>query len=279
MLKIDRANSRCERLLVRSLSEAKILERQDLQQMMVHDLKPFLLEMGEKLVVVGQEVRPSDSVNDSIDLLAIDENGGAVIIELKRADQKLQLLQALSYAAMLADWNAEDFYRERAKFQSEELQEAHDVIIDHLVSGTEETLNSRQRVILIAENYDYALLKTAEWLRERYDVAIRCYRIEYATVGESELLSLTCVYPPLEIADHALRVRQPKSIATKAFTTWEDLLASIQNEAELEFFKKSIPNAERRPGSRDLAIRIGNTRRYYASVRKKVLVCLAKWQV
>lgn len=270
MLKINRADGRCERLLIRTLSEAKILERRDLQRMMVQDPAPFLLEMGEKLVIVGQEVKPSDTVNDSIDLLAVDEDGAAVIIELKRADQKLQLLQALSYAAMLADWEAGDFYQERARFRSEGFQEAQDAILDHLVSRTEENLNHQQRIILVAENYDYALLKTAEWLREKYNIAIRCYRIEYATDGGSELLSLTCVYPPLEIADHALRSRPPKpaATATRTFANWDAVLATIQNKAELEFFSKAIPNSVRRPGSRDIVILVEDVRRYYAMVRK-----------
>src|SRR5271165_1806535 len=75
---------------------------------------PFFEEMGERLVLIGQEVLPSSYVGDRIDLLAIDEKGAAVIIELKRSEQKLQLLQSLSYAAMLSDWSAENFVNARS---------------------------------------------------------------------------------------------------------------------------------------------------------------------
>ena len=71
MLKINRTDDKCERLSVKTLTEAKILERYDLQKMIVNQPGPFRTEMGEKLVLIGQEVKPSDTINDSIDLLVI----------------------------------------------------------------------------------------------------------------------------------------------------------------------------------------------------------------
>ncbi len=43
-----------------------------------------------------------------------------------------------------------------------------------------ENINRRQRIILIAEGYDYALLVAAEWLCEKYGVDITCCRIAVA---------------------------------------------------------------------------------------------------
>ena len=103
MLRIDRANHRLLPLRAKPLSELGLLERQDIQRMIRESADDFFAEMGEPLKLVGEEIKPSEVVNDRIDLLAIDKYGAAVIIELKRSNNKLHLLQALAYAGMIAN--------------------------------------------------------------------------------------------------------------------------------------------------------------------------------
>ena len=89
----------------------RLLERADLQTLIVRSWEAFANEIGfPSLQLIGEEIRPHDSSGDRIDLLAFDEDvGRGVVIELKRDSHKLQLLQALSYAAMVATWDAERF--------------------------------------------------------------------------------------------------------------------------------------------------------------------------
>lgn len=234
----------------------------------MHSSDPFFEEMGEKLVVIGQEIEPSDFVNDRIDILAIDEKGSPVIIELKRAEQKLQLLQALSYAAMLADWNLDDFLTERMQFAKESVEEARLSISDHLAGVDIKKLNQTQRVILLAEQFDYALLKTAEWLSEKYGVVIRCYRMAYASDGTSEYLSCTCIYPPAEIAEQAVRVKRPSAMLSSPSESAAEILESITNPEVRTFFEHPPANSER-AAPREIAIRIGGRRRYWIGMRRK----------
>jgi hypothetical protein len=69
---------------------------------------------------LGSEVQPSDVVQDRIDLLGIDPNGAAVIIEIKRDSHKFQLLQALSYAGMIAKWEPKRFIERLIEFNQKQ---------------------------------------------------------------------------------------------------------------------------------------------------------------
>ncbi|MDK9696589.1 MAG: hypothetical protein OEL76_09370 [Siculibacillus sp.] len=270
MLKFDRTGRNLERLSVKSLYKANILERRDIQDMIVRNPDPFFEEMGERLVLIGQEVCPSHHVGDRIDLLAVDEVGRAVVIELKRSDNKLQLLQALSYVAMLADWSVDEFIATRSQFTGEPRGASTDAIRDHLrTSKTElDDLNRGQRVILVAEAFDFALLKTAEWLSERYGVGIRCYRIEYVEDNSAEYISCVRIFPPSGIVDTAARVRKDTpSAENRRNTSWADLMSGVKNADVRAFFEKNHDDGEKRLGSRDIAFRIKGERRLFAGVR------------
>ena len=99
-----------------SLADADYREREHLQAMIVASPEVFFGEIDEaELFVIGQERRPRpDYVGDRIDVLGLDPSGAAVIVELKRDRDKLQLLQSLSYAAMMRTWTLDDFVREHA---------------------------------------------------------------------------------------------------------------------------------------------------------------------
>ena len=93
MLRIEKENKRFVRLEPTSLTELSLLEREHLQEFILHSPDQFFEEVGSPLFLAGSEVRPSDSVQDRIDLLAIDKEGALVVVELKRGNHKLQLLQ------------------------------------------------------------------------------------------------------------------------------------------------------------------------------------------
>ncbi len=94
MLRIDRHARTLARLAPTPMAEAAMLERADLQRMIRNSSADFFAELGEELLAVGEEVRPSEMVDDRIDLLALDRDGAAVVVKLKRGALKLHSARA-----------------------------------------------------------------------------------------------------------------------------------------------------------------------------------------
>ncbi len=270
MLRIDRGKKELHPLAGIELKEASLSERGDVQQMIRNSPGAFFSEMGDSLLLVGEEVRPADYVADRIDLLAVDQEGAAVVVELKRGSHKLHLLQALAYASMVAKWDGRRLIEERAKLTTKDVEAAEEEIQDFLLEETS-TLNESQRVILVADAFDYEVLTTAEWLTEKYGLDIRCYRLALFAEAGGEYLSCTCVYPPPEIAANAIRRTGTTTTTRNKYANWDEALATIENVALARFFKAELgrgrDNYLRR---RQLLYRVRGKRRFWVAARRDV---------
>ncbi len=269
MLRIDRAKRSLVRLGQKPFAEAGLLERTDFQQMIRNAPDEFFAVLGEQLLPLGEEVRPSEVVDDRIDLLAVDSDGSTAIIELKRGAYKLQLLQALSYAALNSDWTRERLITERARFSQRTENEVEEDFDEFLDEGSG-TLNESQRVILVAEEYDFEVLATAKWLSERYEINVACWRAQLATDGSSEYLSLTCIYPPPELAKAARNRRVPRAKRPPRWSDWDEALAAVSNPAVADFYRARLKdNWPSRLRRRVLAFPVANKRRFEMMARAR----------
>ena len=109
---------------------------------------------------------------------------------------------------------------------AEETQEQIEEFLDADMSA----LNQQQRLILLAEAFDFEVLATAEWLGEQYDLDIRCYQLKLATDDKLEYLSCTCIYPAPELREYAKR-RSRRGKSRKRWSDWETALATVENAA------------------------------------------------
>jgi hypothetical protein len=146
MLRIDDQDRRLVTLAETTAGQEHLLERGDIQDLLVRSWYPFVAELGfPSLRFLGQEVQPHGSVSNRIDILAFDEDSGVpVIVELKRDRHKLHLLQALSYAAMVWTWDSN-------MLKSLAGEDADDDLLNSIDNRSEE---ESPRIILIAEDYD-----------------------------------------------------------------------------------------------------------------------------
>jgi hypothetical protein len=253
MFKIDRKGKTLRVVPKATLTEAKILEVQDLQQFIANAFEDVAYEIDEEgLILLGREVQPSSVVADRIDLLALDEDDGSVVIlELKRAKHKFQLMQALSYAAMVKRLQLDEFrtlLSDRTKLDKAEIKE----------------FNSRQRVILIAEEFDYEVLVTAEWLYEQ-NIEVKCVRVTLSKDSDdsAEFLNFSVVFPPKEIDTEAKSRRVMKAGSESPAGNWDQIIASLTNASVKAFFERHIQaGQENRIAYRALFFRLSGKRRF-----------------
>ena len=191
MLKVDPQSRTLSQLSTTTLKHSNILERDHLQAAILSSWDAFCGEMGfEELFLVGSEITPHDSCRDRIDILAIDADGHPVVLELKRHRDKLQLLQAISYASMIARWDADRFLSAlpgNGAGQSDELRA--------LLS--DESFELREpRVVLLAESFDPEVILSADWLAG-FGVSILAFAISALEHGSETLLSIDQRFPLL----------------------------------------------------------------------------------
>jgi hypothetical protein len=109
-------------------------------------------------------------------------------------------------------------------------------------------INLQQRIILIAETYDYGLLVATEWLSEKYSVNIICCRIAVATDPETraEYLACSVVYPAPELTTAAVPRGRKRGTGTLKWADWDTALSIVGNPALVSHFQQQI--AENREG-------------------------------
>ena len=264
MLRINRDQKTLKSLDKPSLAAASLTERYDLQEFIWNSPEAFFSEIGQELFLVGKELQPSDDVEDRIDLLALDKEGNAVVIELKRGNNRSQLFQAISYAGMVAKWAPGDFLK---------FDESRREAIENFLEVDSDEINRTQRILLIAEDFDYSVLVGAEWLSEQHGVDLSCCRLSLArdTDGNGEFLVCSNVFPAPELAEQSIRRR--RGITGNGgiqWPNWEAALDKVSNQDAVAFYKARLAaNQNSRLERRTLIYEIGGKRRLILHCRTK----------
>jgi hypothetical protein len=224
MLKFDIRKKEFTSLDQCAMKGENILERYDFQAAIVKSwerVKPFLCLPTAYLI--GQEITPHNSVGDAIDLLAFDPNDSSLtVIELKRGKQKLQLLQAVSYASMVATWGKDEL---TASIQRDINPDPEELI--DLINGN--ALNKDIKIILVAESYDPEVILAADWLSSRYGVLLTILSASCHKYGDEVIINLEQRLPLKELQDlYEVRGSRSNSRTTGSEIKWEDVLPKLK---------------------------------------------------
>ena len=173
--------------------------------------------MGEPLKIVASQLAGFDRTHDRVDLLALDENGKLVVVEIKRDDSSSsQDLQGLRYAAYCSALTAEQvvgLYRayERAE-RTRELasNEARKELEDFIHTESLDALDEDDvpRLILVATGFQVGVTNTALWLRRNSDLDITCVQVQPYEINGEIVLASTVLIPLPEAEEYQSRLKE-----------------------------------------------------------------------
>lgn len=201
-------------------SNIKILEK-DLQNLIMK--QPNIL--GEELLIISEEYSDWEESQKRVDLLAIDQDGNLVVIELKRDNGFHMDLQAIRYAAMLSqltyDKAISTYKRFLQKYNPSEADQA-EILINRFISGLNEDNGEFAkdiRIILVSNYFSKEITSSALWLRSK-GVDMKCIKLTPYLDQETQAIYIDSdVIIPLREVDEYLIAIQDKKENQKQFRT------------------------------------------------------------
>lgn len=220
-----------------SFEAERLLERGDMQRRLRDS--PEILEEG--LYILAEEYGDWEESNRRIDLLALDNKGRLVVIELKRSDtDSLMDLQAIRYAAMVADMTsrqAVDAHSQYLVNRRLDGTEAESRIREHLPGDDEDLAitSDTPRIFLVSASFSKELTTSVMWLN-RTGMDITCVKLQPYRSKDGLFLESSQVIPIPEAADYLIRLRNREEEAHQ-----HQVESSIvRTSAGAERFKEAI---------------------------------------
>lgn len=204
------------------------------------DLESWIVDHPEvidsKMKVVTTQFNRWASVEGSAlerpDIIGLSESGELVVIELKRVQDKMMHLQALTYAALASSFTLDLLAQEHAawwnkKFQpSEKMSEAQ--AKEELVSfieadddADEALVFALPKIMLVAPGFPGQVVTTVQWLNEvAPDLTIECHQYQLFTVPGGEnaaslVVNFNRIFPVEDLQQLRLRAQSPRVTAAK----------------------------------------------------------------
>jgi hypothetical protein len=255
MYQIDKTTNSIKALSAKGFSELGFKERQHLQEWIANC--PECL--GEELLIIAKEFDGFDETKERLDLLALDKQGGLVVIENKLDDSGKDVVwQALKYASYCSSLSKSQILK---IYQSYLSQNGGGDVMEKLEEFFDEEefdqviLNAGidQRIILVAANFRREVTSTSLWLLQ-HGIRLQCVRATAFDNGGQLFLNMEQIIPTPEAADYMIGIAekaqeqqntersQIQSVRMR-LQFWEKLLAGL-GEAGIDLFSSVNPSKE-----------------------------------
>ncbi|MCY4157575.1 MAG: hypothetical protein OXF66_09150 [Gammaproteobacteria bacterium] len=206
-------NNSIQKIATTTFSQAKMLERQDLQSRLRSDIDVISPD-PDKLLVVAEEFSEWEDSRRSIDLLGVDKEANLVVIELKRTEDGGHMeLQAIRYAAMIATLTFEKLvaiYGDFLKKYDNDKDPTHE-LLDFLGwdEPEEDKFGQQVKIVLASGGFSKELTTSVLWLNE-FDLDIRCVRMQPYDHDGQILLDVQTIIPMPETEDYQVQIQEKR---------------------------------------------------------------------
>lgn len=200
--------------------------------------------LGEELLIIAKEFDGFDETKERLDLLALDKQGGLVVIENKLDDSGRDVVwQALKYASYCSSLSKSQivtiFQTYLSKNGGGDAQEKIEVFLDKddfenviLNSGND------QRLVLVAANFRKEVTSTVLWLLQ-HGIRLQCIRATAFDNGGQLFLNMEKIIPTPEAEDFMIGVAEKekeqqsteRGLAKREklrLAFWEQALAALE---------------------------------------------------
>jgi hypothetical protein len=200
--------------------------------------------LGEELLILAKEFDGFDETKERLDLLALDKQGGLVVIENKLDDSGRDVVwQALKYASYCSSLSKSQIVGIHQSYLAKNGGgDAQERIEDFLDKEDFENviLNSGndQRIILVAANFRKEVTSTVLWLLQ-HGIRLQCIRATAFDNGGQLFLNMEQIIPTPEAEDFMIGVAEKekeqqsteRSLVKREklrLAFWEQTLAALE---------------------------------------------------
>lgn len=233
-----------------SFAALGLKERVDLQPLLAAQIEA--LEDG--LLVLAEEFGDWADSSRRIDLLCLDVDANLVVVELKRDDHGGHMeLQALRYAAMISAMTFDQAVAALARYRSKaapDLAAARAALLAHVgwTEPDEEAFAQETRIILAAADFGKEVTTTVIWLRERFEMDIRCVRLRpHRMDGGRLLLDIQPLIPLPETVEFQTQIGAKQAAERKERAERHDLRLAFLFGLIERLEGRSAPHRDRTP--------------------------------
>ena len=209
MYRINKSDNNITKLDARKFSDLGFREREHLQEWIAKN--PDVL--GEELLIIQKEYSGFNDTNERLDLLALDKDGGLVIIENKLDDSGRDVTwQALKYTSYCSTLTTDQIIRLFQEYLNDYSngEDAKELLLEFLNREDEEDLllnANDQRIIFIANNYRKEVTSTVLWLLN-HDILVQCFKATPYSLKEELFLQIEQIIPLPETTEYMIDAKE-----------------------------------------------------------------------